>query len=80
VPTASEPDLRTNALSAFLAERVARGYKIETQADTHAIIVAPRRLANGFGLRRATSHDRRQVVSVDEAGIVTTEPAEPIRW
>ena len=80
MPAESEPDLRTNALLAFLAERVATGYKIETQTETHAIIVEPRRLMNAFGLRRATGHDRRQVVSVDEDGIVTTEPAEPIRW
>jgi len=74
-----DPDPRTIALSAFLDDRVADGFRIETRTDTHAIIVAPRRLVNGFGLARA-GRERRQVVSVDEDGVVTTGPAEPVRW
>ena len=78
VPTEHDPDLRTTALSAFLDDRIADGFRIETRTGTHAIIVAPRRFVNGFGLARG--HDRRQVVSVDADGIVTTGPAERIRW
>ena len=72
-------DLRTRALSQFLEQRVAEGFKIETRTDTHAIIVSPRRLAHPLGLLRRV-RDRRHVLSVDQNGVVTDEAAEPIRW
>lgn len=79
VPMDGDPDLRTIALSAFLEDRIADGFKIETRTDTHAIIVAPRRFVNGFGLAGA-GRERRQVVSVAADGVVTTGAAERIRW
>jgi hypothetical protein len=77
----TEPDhsLRTRALSEFLEQRVAEGFKIETRTDTHAIIVSPRGLAHPLGLLRRP-RNRRHVVSVDQNGVVTDETAEPIRW
>jgi hypothetical protein len=72
-------ELRTRALSEYLEERAAEGFEIETQSDTHAIIASPRRLTDLLGLRRR-GHTRRQVVSVDEHGVVSTRDAEPIRW
>jgi hypothetical protein len=77
----SEDDhsLRTRALSEFLDQRVAEGFKIETRTDTHAIIVSPRRLAHPIGLLKGL-RNRRHVVSVDQNGVVTNEVAEPIRW
>jgi hypothetical protein len=78
VPTESEREARTRALSEFLERRTAEGFRIETQTDTHAIIVSPRRFTNLLGLRRRAL--RRQVVSVDEHAVVSTEVAEPIRW
>ena len=80
MPTEHEDEFRRNALSAFIDERVAEGYRIETQSDTHAIIASPPRLSDLLGrvLKRGRNH--RQVVSVDEHGIITTRPAEPIRW
>jgi hypothetical protein len=74
-PAEDEQEIRVRALSQFLEQRVAEGFKVETRTDTHAIIVSPRRLGLLGRLR-----DRRQVVSVDESGVVTTEAAEPIRW
>jgi hypothetical protein len=41
--------------------------------------VSPRRLADPLGLLKRL-RDRRQVVSVDQSGVVTTQAAEPIRW
>lgn len=77
--TEREHEARTRALSEFLERRAAEGFRIETQTDTHAIIVSPRRLTNLLGLRKR-GLPRRQVVSVDERGIVSTDVAEPIRW
>jgi hypothetical protein len=79
VPTEHEQEIRIHALSQFLEQRVAEGFTVETRTDTHAIIVSPRRLADPRGLLRRF-RDRRQVVSVDQGGVVTTQAAEPIRW
>jgi hypothetical protein len=57
---------RKDALDAFLDSKVAEGYQIETHTDVHAII------ANAKGASR-------QVVEVDEHGVVSTRPAEPRR-
>ena len=75
----TEREQRTRALNEFLETRVAEGFRIETRTDTHAIIVSPRRLTDLLGLR-TRGLPRRQVVSVDEHGVVTTDAAEPIRW
>ena len=77
--SSSDPqaELRKNALTAFLDARVDEGFRIETRADTHAIIVP--------GSRRWSFLDRlrkppaRHVISVDQHGQVTMAPAEPLR-
>jgi hypothetical protein len=80
VPAEREHELRRRALSAFLDDRVAEGFRIETRSDTHAIIARPQRQAGLLRrVRRAGSY-QRQVVSVDEHGVVTARAAEPIRW
>jgi hypothetical protein len=79
LPTEREQNLRICALSEFLEQRIAEGFKIETRTDTHAIIVAPRRLAGPLRPYRRL-RDRRHVISVDQNGVVTDEVAEPIRW
>ncbi len=68
---------RKDGLDAFLDEKLAEGFTIETRTDTHAIIF--RRLK---GLRRFTSGDDpgRFVVEVDEGGRVTMRKAEPRRF
>jgi hypothetical protein len=68
---------RKNALDAFLEQKVGEGFRIETHADTHAIVVGGRKsLLNWFRGRGAGS---RYVVSVDEHAAVTMIPAEPRR-
>ncbi len=67
---------RKDGLDAFLDERIAEGYAVETRTDTHAIIV---REPKG---RRRFTRDReadRYVVEVDEDGIASMRPAEPRR-
>jgi hypothetical protein len=79
VTRASDPqaELRKNALTAFLDARVNEGFRIETRADTHAIIVP----AGGRWsfLERLRKPPARHVISVDEHGHVTMAPAEPLR-
>jgi hypothetical protein len=67
---------RRRGLDAFLDQKVAEGYVIETRTDTHAIISQRPK-----GLKRFTSgaDPGRHVVEVDEDGSVTMRPAEPRR-
>jgi hypothetical protein len=67
---------RKNGLDAFLDEKLAEGFTVETRTDTHAIIFRRPR-----GLRRFTRGDDpgRFVVEVDESGRATMRPAEPRR-
>jgi hypothetical protein len=69
--------MRKNALDAFLENKVAEGFTIETRTDTHAIITEAgqrfwRRVYRGGGFNR-------HVVQVDEEGSVTMSTAEPRR-
>jgi hypothetical protein len=67
---------RQDALDAFLDEKVAEGFAIETRTETHAII-----FRRPKGLARFTSRNDpgRFVVEVDEDGRATMRPAEPRR-
>ena len=69
---------RYAALDAYLADRRAEGYSVETRTDRQAVIVDRRRL--GFVTRLFGGEPRRLVVSVDEKGAVTSIAAEPRRW
>jgi hypothetical protein len=64
---------RSRALEAFLAVRVAEGYRIETHEETHAIVV------RGDSFPRRLLGRRRFVVQVDEGGMVSMRPAQQIR-
>ena len=67
---------RKDGLDAFLDEKLAEGFTIETRTDTHAIICRRPK-----GLRRLTSGDDpgRFVVEVDEDGRAMMRDAEPRR-
>jgi hypothetical protein len=68
--------IRKDGLDAFLDQKVAEGYVIETRTNTHAIIALRPK-----GLKRFTSgaDPGRYVVEVDKEGIATMRPAEPRR-
>jgi hypothetical protein len=67
---------RKDGLDAFLDQKLAEGFTIETRTDTHAIISRRPK-----GLRRFTSgaDPGRFVVEVDEDGRATMREAEPRR-
>jgi hypothetical protein len=52
---------------------------VESRTDTQAIITRTGVVA-GFLHRVGFDGRKRQVISVDEHGAVTAEPAEPVRW
>jgi hypothetical protein len=78
-PSAEQEEIRKNALTAFLEERVREGFRIETRTDTHAIIVPADRAWSFLDRFRKAKAPVRQVISVDEHGEVTMTPAEPLR-
>jgi len=70
---------RREAIDAYLDERVAEGFRVESRTETQAII-APARSGLSF-LRRfhKTTPLERQVVAVDVDGNVSASPAQPLR-
>jgi hypothetical protein len=74
------PDLRSVALDAYLARRLADGYKVETRTGAQAVIVRRHRLYVVLRLVGSGAAEHRLVVSVDEHGEVSTDAAEPVRW
>jgi hypothetical protein len=77
-PTDAHEEIRKDALTAFLEQKVGEGFEIETRADTHAIIVAAGK-SSPLDRFRKSKGPARQVISVDENGNVTMAPAEPLR-
>jgi len=73
-------DARCAALNAFLKERQAHGYSIETRTALQAIIVRERRLNSVVAWLSGRRQQRRLVVSVDQDGTVMSVAAEPRRW
>jgi hypothetical protein len=73
-------DERSAALDAYVAERVADGFRVETRSGMQAVI--SRRHRFYFVLRWVARKraEERLVVSVDQHGDVTSSAAEPVRW
>jgi hypothetical protein len=70
---------RKDALDAFLQAKLREGFEIETNTDTHAIVVERDEAKSFLGRFRVSAAAKRYVVSVDEHGEVTMIPAEPKR-
>ncbi|MGZ4332824.1 MAG: hypothetical protein ACXVRK_04820 [Gaiellaceae bacterium] len=78
--TAGAADLRSATLDAYIARRVAQGFRVETRTGAQAVIVRRHRLhffLHWFGWGLA---GQRYVVSVDQRGEVASLAAEPVRW
>ena len=78
--TAETADARSAALEAYIAQRGAQGFRVETRSDLQAVIV--RRHPLHFALRWVAKDraEQRFVISVDEHGEVAALPAQPLRW
>jgi hypothetical protein len=73
-------DERATALDAYLAQREADGYVVETRSGLQAVICRRHRLYFVLKLFGRGNAQSRLVVSVDQHGEVTSVPAEPVRW
>jgi hypothetical protein len=73
-------DARSGALDAYLTQRGAQGFRVETRSGLQAVIV--RRHPLHFALRWVAKDraEQRFVISVDEHGTVAAVPAQPLRW
>ena len=71
---------RSAALDAYLAQREAQGFRVETRSGLQAVIV--RRHPMHFALRWVSQEraEQRLVVSVDQHGEVVALQAQPLRW
>ena len=78
--TAAAGDLRSASLDAYLARRVAQGFRVETRTGAQAVIVRRHRLYFALHWLAPGAAERRYVVSVDKHGEVATLEAEPVRW
>jgi hypothetical protein len=68
-------DRRRAALQSHLADFEGRGFQVESQTETQAIVVQRSRLE-----RLSRRRGRRLVIWVDEHGAVETRPIEARRW
>jgi hypothetical protein len=76
--TASVDDARSQALDAFLRQREAEGYRIETRTGMQAVIYRRRRLHFVLRLVAQGNAQRRLVVSVDHQARITSVAVEPV--
>jgi hypothetical protein len=70
-------DARSQALDAFLRQREAEGYRIETRSLMQAVIYRRRRLHFFLRLVAHENAQRRLIVSVDQQARVTSVAVKP---
>src|SRR4029077_8761610 len=75
---AAQEERRRDALTAYLDERVAAGYRVETRGGTQAII-APTGVRSMLGRFARGGGGGRAVFSLYDEGTVPVSPAEPLR-
>jgi len=73
-------DARSVALDAYLAQRAAQGFQIETRTGAQAVIVRRHRLYFALRWFAEGRAEQRYVISVDQHGEVDSLAAEPVRW
>jgi hypothetical protein len=76
--TASVDAARSQALDAFLRQREAEGYRIETRTVMQAVIYRRHRLHFVLRLIAHGTAQRRLVVSVDQHAKITSVAVEPV--
>ena len=78
--TSKAADPRCAALDAYLAQRAAQGFRVETRTGAQAVIVRRHRLYFVLRWFARGLAEQRLVVSVDQDGEVASLAAEPVRW
>ena len=78
--SAGAADVRSAALDAFIARRVAQGFRVETRTGAQAVIVRRHRLYFILHWFARGLAEQRYVISVDQHGEVASLAAEPVRW
>lgn len=73
-------DVRLAALDAYIARRVAQGFRVETRSGTQAVIARRHPLYFVLHWFAREVAEQRYVVSVDAHGEVASLAAEPVRW
>jgi hypothetical protein len=76
----ADPGKRSEAFEGYLERRRDDGYQIETRSTWQAVIVRRHPLHRLLRIAGSERGQQRLVVSVDDAGEVTTIVAEPRRW
>lgn len=77
---AEEANRRSDALDAYIARRVAQGFRVETRSGAQAVIVRRHPLYFVLHWFAGGLAEQRYVVSVDQHGEVALLAAEPVRW
>jgi hypothetical protein len=77
--TAGVNNARSAALDAYLARRVAQGFRVETRSGAQAVIVRRHRLYFVLHLLSRGRAEQRYVVSVDQDGKIDSLAAQPVR-
>ncbi|HEY4237158.1 MAG TPA: hypothetical protein VGM45_07470 [Gaiellaceae bacterium] len=75
--TAAVDDARSQAFDAFLRQREAEGYMIETRTGMQAVIYRRHRLHFLLRLVTSGSESRRLLVSVDRHARITSVAVKP---
>ena len=78
--TTGTADARSAALDAYLVQRGAQGFRVETRSGFQAVIVRRHPLHYAFRWVAKERAEQRLVISVDEHGKVAAVPAQPLRW
>lgn len=78
--SARAADVRSAALDAYIAGRVAQGFRVETRTGAQAVIVRRHRLYFVLHWFAEGLAEQRYVISVDQHGEVAALAAEPVRW
>jgi hypothetical protein len=73
-------DARSAALDAYISQRAAHGFHVETRSGAQAVLVRRHRLYFVLRWLARERAEQRFVVSVDEHCQVASHAAEPLRW
>jgi hypothetical protein len=78
--TSGSAEALSAALDAYIAQRTAQGFRVETRSGSQAVIVRRHRLYFLLRWIARGAAQQRFVISVDQHGEVDALAAQPVRW